>query len=118
VGLFVTFWALPNTALHPLLTVAVGLALGAGVLALVLRMSGGAHAWSDRHRLALVSGGVCFFVLLAPLLEFGKHEPGQGDPTKPMTGMTLVALTALGFLLWLGRRIRRLNSPAPAAPCA
>jgi hypothetical protein len=98
--------------------VAVGLALGAGVLALVLRMSGGAHAWSDRHRLALVSGGVCFFVLLAPLLEFGKHEPGQGDPTKPMTGMTLVALTALGFLLWLGRRIRRLNSPAPAAPCA
>jgi len=116
VGLFATFWLLPNTPLHPLLTVAVGLVLGAGVLVLVLWMSGGAHAWGDRHRVALVSGGLCFFVLLAPLLEFGKQ-----NPSKPMTGMALVGLATLGFLLWLGRRLpanSEVESPGAAATCA
>ncbi len=109
--LFAIFWALPNTPLSPLLTVAAGLALCAGVLTLVLRWSGNLQDWSDPHRLALAAGALGFFVLLAPLLEFGKDKH-----PKDMTGMTLVGVVAVLFLAWLGRRIRRLSSAAAGGP--
>jgi hypothetical protein len=66
----------------------------------VLRASGGGMKWSDKHRLALASGALGFFILLAPLQELDKK---RADNT---TGMVLVGLAAVIFLIWIALRIR------------
>jgi hypothetical protein len=72
----------------------------------------GRSGWGAEQRLALASGVMGFFLLLAPLIEARPH-----DPTKPTTGMTLAALGWLAGLIWLayraGRRGRRRHTPAP-----
>ena len=60
--------------------------------------------WGARSRLALASGVVFFFVLLAPLLEFVAHPQG-----KVMTGMTLMAPLWLAFVVALSFRLRRFE---------
>jgi hypothetical protein len=57
----------------------------------------------------LATGGLSFFVLLAPLQELGRARP---DNT---AGMAFVGLTAVGLLMWIGRRLRR-SLFARAAP--
>jgi len=37
------------------------------ICGLVLRWSGNGSAWDDRHRLALISGGLSLFLVLGPL---------------------------------------------------
>ncbi len=44
------------------------------VLAVVLWWSGGASRWDDRHRFALLSGGLSFFLLFMPLV-MGRQYP-------------------------------------------
>lgn len=63
--------------------------------------------WSARSQLALASGVVFFFVLLAPLLEYAAHPAG-----KVMTGMSLAALLWLGFVVALSFRLRRYERHA------
>ena len=50
--------------------------------------------WNDEHRVALASGALAFFVLLTPVQEF------DATRTDNPTGMTLVGLATLVFLLW------------------
>lgn len=105
---FFCLWALPNLGPPPWV-VALCMVV---VLALSL---GTAHRWSARqgwgvrHRLALATGVLGFFLLLAPLLEFGPRN------TKPETGMTLAALCWLAFCIWLSRRAARLERASPLA---
>ncbi len=43
------------------------------VLWLVLRWNGNGAAWDDRHRLALINGALCFFLILGPLTTNGQY---------------------------------------------
>jgi hypothetical protein len=64
-------------------------------------------AWTDQHRLALAGGALTFFVLLSPLVELDTARPDNP------TGMTLVGLITLLFLIWLWWRVRvRIRRPA------
>lgn len=58
--------------------------------------------WGARHRLALASGAMSFFILVAPVLEV---KGAQGD--KHFTGMIAAAGVWLAFLIWLAWRARR-----------
>jgi len=97
-------WMLPNTPTHPLLTMI--LILGEVVLVgwVILKLSGGGLAWSSKHQLALASGGLIFFILLAPMQELDKNRP---DNT---TGMTIVGLAVAIFLFWLMKHIQRIEN--------
>jgi hypothetical protein len=80
----------------PLVTMLLLAALDLLALVLIRRWSGNGLAWDDRHRLALVAGGLWLFILFSLVLEIG------GNP-----GMSLVGLVA-GVGLWrLGRRVNR-----------
>ncbi len=63
--------------------------------------------WGPRSRLALASGVVVFFVLLAPLLEFAAHPAGR-----VMTGMTAAAAIWLAFVVALAFRPRHFERAA------
>ncbi len=108
-GFFLVNWVLPGTGIPALLTVGLALALVGGTLRVVLRMSGNGAAWTERHQLALASGALGFFILLAPLQELDKTRP---DNT---AGMALVGLVALVFLAWMARRIRRAEEAEATA---
>jgi hypothetical protein len=58
--------------------------------------------WGTEQRLALASGAIGFFILLAPLVEFAVHPPGRIS-----IGMSGAALIWLGGLIWLGRHMAR-----------
>lgn len=66
-----------------------------------VRYMSGEGGWSDEEKLALVSGALTFFILLAPISEFDVSRPDNP------AGMTLVGLAALFFLIWLRRKTRR-----------
>ncbi len=99
-ALFFLVWVVPKSGIHPLLTMSLMTGLVILVGWLVLRMSGGG-AWTGRHKLAIVSGALGFFILLAPLQELDKTRK---DNT---TGMTVVALMMAIFLIWLALHIRK-----------
>jgi hypothetical protein len=99
-ALFLIHWIFPEINVPPPVTMLVALILVAVVLWAVWSMSGGG-AWTDEHRLALVSGALTFFMLLAPLAELDTTRPDNPS------GMTLVGLTTLVILLWLRARTRR-----------
>ena len=99
VSLFFFEWVLPKTGLHPIFLILFVMALVILVGWLVLRMSGGG-AWTERHKLAIASGALGFFILLAPLQELDKTR------TDNTTGMTVVALMMAIFLIWLALHIR------------
>src|SRR5262249_21754147 len=67
--------------------------------------------WGAEHRLALATGALSFFLLLAPLLEFGGPHPG-----KTMTGITLVAVLWLTLVITLARRAGRTARTPVGAP--
>src|SRR5260221_221813 len=108
---FVVLWGFPSLINSPQVTF-ITLAL-VGLFALWrVREWSGRSGWGAEQRLALASGVMGFFLLLAPLIEARPH-----DPTKPTTGMTLAALCWLAGLIWLahraGRRGRQRHTPAP-----
>ena len=98
-GLFFLAWVLPQTGVYPIVTILMmaGLVVAAGWV--VLKMSGGV-VLSDRHKLALISGALGFFILLAPLQELDKK---RADNT---AGMTIVGVSMAVFLVWLAQRVR------------
>lgn len=100
VGFFFALWVLPELALPVPFTLLVTAALLALLAWLVRRMSHGG-AWNDEHRLALAAGAIMLFVLLAPIQEL---DPARTDDT---TGMTIVGLASLVFVIWSWRRVRR-----------
>jgi hypothetical protein len=109
---FFTNWVLPGLGLSPLLPVTGNLLVAWLTYATVRRSSGG-FAWQDEHSLALASGALAFFILLAPLIELDSSRP---DNT---TGMSLVGVGTLLFLLWLRRKVRqRASQPLQAQPLA
>jgi hypothetical protein len=100
VAYFFNLWMLPRLVSWAwLIALALVAAVGLG-LAWTLRWSRG-PGWSGRHRLALATGVLGFFLLLAPLHEFVVRGP------KLYGGMTLVALGWLALLVWLSRRAER-----------
>ncbi len=62
--------------------------------------TGYGKAWRDIHRFWLIAGCISLFAILAPIQELS-------NPTRPddTSGMALVGLMALVFLLWAGRKI-------------
>ncbi|HKV84270.1 MAG TPA: hypothetical protein VJN88_06915 [Ktedonobacterales bacterium] len=107
---FVTLWVFP--AKIPAAWVTALAMVGVLALeALTVRRWSSRYGWSREHRLALASGAVGFFLLLAPLLELGAETHG-----KPTAGMTLVASFFAALLIVLarrqGRRVRVTQSNA------
>ncbi|MHC5035144.1 MAG: hypothetical protein ACYTFZ_08920 [Planctomycetota bacterium] len=109
VGFFLLLWAVPHTGIHPLVTMALMVGLVAGVLWLLCRMSGNGVAWSAKHQLGLASGMLGFFILLAPLTEADRNSPDD------KTGMALVGLQFVVFLLYAALRARRHEGEMAAA---
>jgi hypothetical protein len=97
-SLFFLSWVLPHTGIQPLFTMVFLIGLVVLVGWVVLRLSGAGASWSGKHQLALVSGALIFFILLAPLQEFDKKR------TDNTTGMTVVGLAMAMFLVWLAFR--------------
>ncbi|MBE3557774.1 MAG: hypothetical protein IMW89_00915 [Ktedonobacteraceae bacterium] len=110
-GIFLVFlvaWVIAGLKPHPLLPVAVMVAVFVLGYWLVSRWHRRA-SWSSRHKLALVSGILSFFILLTPFAEFS-----QGTGNKDTRGMTVVGiifLLGLIALAWRERRRARLLSP-------
>jgi hypothetical protein len=109
VAFFVLLWGVPHTGVHPLITMSLMAILVAGVLWLACRMSGNGAAWSAKHQLGLASGMLGFFILLAPLTEADRNAPDD------KTGMALVGLQFVVFLLYAALRVRRHEREAVAA---
>lgn len=66
------------------------------ILWLILRWNGNGSAWDDRHRMALVSGALSFFLIIGPLTTNGLY------PVMYFSNPVFL------FLLWLAyRRIKR-----------
>jgi hypothetical protein len=106
---FVVVFTLPEIGGLPPWPVSLGLALGADGLAacLILRWSGNALAWTDRHKLALVAGMLGFFVAF---------DVAQ-DLDEGFAGRSVVAAIAIAGLWWLARRAAKTgvpHSPKPA----
>ena len=97
---FIGGWALPELGVLPILTIGFLIALALVVLRL-LRWVSGEGAWSDIGRLALASGTLTFFILLAFIAE------RSSDRTDNPAGMALVGLAAGVGLLALNLRVRR-----------
>lgn len=103
VAYFITIWAFPAIIRPAVVT-------GAAIVAVVafgvwrVRTWSARAGWGAEQRLALASGAMGFFLLLAPLLELA--HPGH----KPEQGMALAALCWLAGLVALalvtGRRAR------------
>ncbi len=98
-ALFIINWSWPEQHLPVLLTILSNIGLVAMVIWIIRRFS---HhgAWGDEQRLALASGALFFFVLIAPLQEL---DSTRSDNT---SGMTLVGLAALVLIAWLWRWVQ------------
>ena len=100
IAFFLVFLGLPHTILPPWVTMLIGVGLVALVAWIVMRLSGNGAAWARTHQLALATGPVSLFIVLAPIQEF---DPNRTD--NPV-GMTLVGVAALLFLVWLWWRVK------------
>ena len=100
IAFFFLHWIFPENGVPVPITMLAAISLVWLVFITVRNMSG-EGGWSDEHKLALVSGALTFFILLAPISEF---DPSRTDNP---TGMTLVGLVALIFLIWLRRKTLR-----------
>lgn len=95
---FAVFWIGPHLA-SPLIVMVLGLALVVSMLRFIKHFN-----WNnpnDMHQLALVSGALSFFILVAPLQELDKTR--ADNPA----GMSLVGLAFLVGLVLFGHQIKR-----------
>lgn len=99
-GWFFLVWVVPQARVPAAATLGLMVLLLVVTTWTVLRLSGSGKL-PDRNQLALVSGALGFFILLAPLQELDKKR------TDNTTGMALVGLAMLLLLLWVYMRIRR-----------
>ncbi len=98
--LFLINWILPTTLTPFWVTILLTLLLAVAIAFVLLRMSGNGSGWKERHQVALVSGALAFFVLLAPIAEITQRQ-------RNLTGLTFIALVVVGLLYLLTRRIRK-----------
>lgn len=97
---FIGVYALSETAILPFpVTMILLLLLDGFALWLVLRWNGNGASWDDRHRFAMVSGGLWGFIVLAPLTD-----------NSLQTGMLFVAIATTIALWFLGRAVKRRHS--------
>jgi hypothetical protein len=94
-------FGLPHTGIHPLTTIAAMIGLMFLVVKGLLKITRHGLGWTDRHKLALISGSLTFFICMTPL-----HEMNVDRPDNP-AGMIYVGLAMLVYLIWLSRRVRR-----------
>jgi hypothetical protein len=108
VGFFILAWGAPNTSIPPLalffITAAYCLVVWQGI-----RWMARGRVLAERQRLALASGALGFFILLAPLQQM---DSTRADDT---AGMALVGLAAALFLLWLSWKTKARTAPLLAA---
>jgi hypothetical protein len=102
---FVIQWLPPEIGVPVSFTLLAAVALVVIVAWTAQWMSRGG-AWTDKHLLALAGGALGLFVFMAPLQELDNLK--RPDDT---TGMTLVGLAVLLFLVWLWRRVLRREQP-------
>lgn len=98
-------YSLPALGVPVSITILMTLAWLVIVFWIVRRISGDG-VWAEKHKLALVSGVLVFFALLAPIQEM---DAARTDDT---TGMTWVGIALLVFLIWLQRRGARREQGA------
>jgi hypothetical protein len=94
-------YVFPTFGFSPILTLVLVVVLVMSCVRLLLAWSGQGAAWQENHQFGLLAGALGFFMLLAPLQEI---NPTRSDHP---TGMALVGVAGLVFLLWLGLRITR-----------
>lgn len=92
---------LPHTGVHPLVTMTLMTGLVILVGAALRKMTRRGAGWTDRHKMALVSGALIFFISLTPFYEM--PEARTDNPA----GMMYVGLAMAVFLIWLSRRVRK-----------
>jgi hypothetical protein len=107
---FVSHWVLPELGLPVPCTILTSILWPAAVAWLVRLMSRGG-AWNDKHKLALLTGVVVFWVLLAPLQEMDTNR------TDNPTGLTVVSFFVVLLLLWLRWKTRRRVRGEAAEQC-
>jgi hypothetical protein len=98
---FFTAWILPSLIPWPI----VPILAFAGIVLLSIRIVSKwtqRSVWSTQHQLALLTGVMSFFLVLAPLDEFVLHSPGRNE-----AGLTLVNFIFLCGLGWLARVLNR-----------
>lgn len=95
---FIVFWIGPHLA-SPLIVMVLGLLLVVGMERFVKRFNW--NPLNDMHQLALVSGALSFFIMIAPLQELDKTR------TDNPVGMSLVGIAFLVGLVLFGRQIKR-----------
>ena len=98
--LYLITWIVPTTLVPFWVAILLMLVLVLAIAYAILHMSGNGASWTGRHQIALISGALVFYILMAPVTEFTQR---QLDPS----GLTFVALVALGLLYLLNRRIRK-----------
>lgn len=103
---FFTLWVLPAKVPAAWIT-ALAMIGALALVASAVRRWSARPGWSRAHRLALASGVLSFFLLLAPLFELGAATHG-----KPTSGMILVASFFAALLIMLARRLRPGQPPA------
>jgi hypothetical protein len=95
---FLLSWVIPTTGFPPFLNILALLMWVVFVGILILRFTDHARAWTDKHLVALIGGGLSFFVALDFLTEFIPSS------AKDYTGQAFVGIGFVGFLAWLYRR--------------
>jgi hypothetical protein len=103
-------WILPELRLPVPVTMLISMLFTAATTWLVCVMSRGG-AWNDKHKLALLTGALLFWVLLSPLQEISPDRP------EDTTGMTVVAFLVVLFLIWLRWKTRRRARSETAVQC-
>ena len=102
---FFTVYLSPDLKIMPLwATMLCLLALDAGTLWAVLRLSGNGYGWNDRHRLAFITGSLGFFIYF-----------GFDKDLSQWNGSSIVSLLAIIGLWQLWRLVtKRLRSQSDA----
>ena len=103
---FIVFWVIPHTQIPAPVTILFGILLMIVIAWLVMRISGNGATLTERHQLALATGPLSLFILLSPV-----HELSTWRADDNTTGMTIVGLVALIFLLWMWWRVKRRSLP-------
>ncbi|MHC1782448.1 MAG: hypothetical protein AB9891_06760 [Anaerolineaceae bacterium] len=70
---FIVYFTADKNSLPFLITMLLIVLFDLFILWQVRRWSGGGRGWDDRHRLALISGSLAFFLILGPLTTNGKY---------------------------------------------
>jgi hypothetical protein len=95
---FITFGALPYIISFPVFTMIIGVIIIMGFALLIVRLS--RRRIGDLQSYGLASGALSFLIFLTSIQEMDKNR--MDNPA----GMTLVGLTFLLFLIFIGIRVR------------